>query len=257
MDEVTGEAPEVTTPDQPAVAEATAPAPEPTVESFTDIDPESATRGPGGHSGVAPGAVQADAGRLHPQAAGRCGGRQGARTEELEFLESLRSDPDTQRAVFEQLQELLDQAGDEDDDEYGDDDAKPGDEADPLSPLEQRLAQLEAEREAEKAEALAGQIVEHIQTLATEHELDLDEDDLRAVFDQATAEGVSKQGTEAAVKAFADRQKAREAKWQEKYLATKQAPTQLPAGTAGTDAPDLSNADVRQRRMAALLGGGS
>lgn len=255
MDEVTGEAPEVTTPDQPAVAEATAPAPEPQVEeSFTTFDPESTPE----DQEVTQEWLQE---RYKQMQADYTRKRQAdaeaakAHGEELQFLEALRSDPETQRAVFEQLQELLAEAGDEDMDELDYDDDEAGDEADPLSPLEQRLAQLEAEREAEKAEALAGQIVEHIQSLATEHELDLEEDDLRAIFDQATAEGVSKQDTEAAVKAFAERQAAREQKWQEKYLATKQAPSQLPAGTAGTDAPDLSNADVRQRRMAALLGG--
>lgn len=242
MDEVT-EAPVETT-DQPQITEGAEPTVETTEPSFTDIDPTETPEGD-----ITPEwlqerhkAMQADYTRKRQADAETA----KARTEELEFLDALKSDRETQQAVLEQLQEIL--AESESDGET----EAPAEK----NPLEERLAQLEQERMVEKAAALKTQITGHIEQLAKDAQVELDEHDTAEVFKRATAgEQVNKTTTEAAFKAFADREKAKQEKWQKAYLESKQAPSQLPTGTQAQETPDLSDRETRIKQFAARIRG--
>jgi hypothetical protein len=86
------------------------------VDSFTDIDPNEAPEGDITQEWLNERykQMQADYTRKRQADSETAKGRQ----EELEFLEALRSDPETQQAVYEQLQELLNDESE--DGEYGD-----------------------------------------------------------------------------------------------------------------------------------------
>lgn len=235
------EAPVETT-DPPTVEETETPVEE--VESFTDIDPAEAPDGEITAEWLQERykQMQADYTRKRQAEASTAKERQ----EELEFLEALRSDPETQKAVLEQLQELLDE--DESDDEYDDDDE------DPESDIERQVRELREAEESRQTQALAKAVVTHIEQLAKDSELELDEDDLRDIFGRATAgDQVNNQATESAFKAWQDREKAKHTKWQASYLKSKQAPTQVPPGQSAEETPDLSKREERIKRMAAIL----
>lgn len=171
--------------------------------------------------------------------------------EELAFLEALKSDPDTQLAVLEELSQLLSESDDDSDDE-----ALEG-EGDQPNPLEGRIAELENERATERAQALGKEIASHIDQLAKDAGVDLDDDDLHSIFEKSVGGNeIGKQQTEAAFKAWHARETSRHEKWQAAYLASKTAAAQVPAGTSATDAPDLNDRDTRLRRFAAMLQGG-
>lgn len=162
----------------------------------------------------------------------------------IAFMDALRTDPETQQAVLAELQEMLAGA---DETELTEDE----------NPLETRLNQLENERATERQIALNSQIMDHIDHLAQEHGLELDDDDAKYLFDKATSGKIGKAETEAAVKAYADRQKARYDKWQKNYLQSKTTGTaQVPGGTSATEAPDLNDTKTRRARFAAILQGG-
>ena len=171
------------------------------------------------------------------------------RAEELEFLDALRSDPETQRALYEELAEILAES-----DEY--EELEEGEEP---NELEQTVRQLQQAEEQRQAAQLASQITSHIEQLAKGANVELDEDDLSDLFDRAIAGGeVNTQTTEAAFKAWHAREQAKQNKWQKAYLASKQNPTQqIPGGQSATDKPDLSSREERIKRMAAILEGGN
>jgi vacuolar-type H+-ATPase subunit I/STV1 len=117
-----------------------------------------------------------------------------ARAEELEFLDALRQDPDTQRAVFEQLQELLTES--ETEVQRGRRPTEP--------PLERQVRELREAHEAREAQELPSAIVTHIEQLQKDAGVELDEHDLRQVFAAATENGVGQSDREAAFKAHVD-----------------------------------------------------
>lgn len=215
------------------------------VESYTDIDPNEVPE-----EGITSEwlqerhkQMQGDYTRKTQEVAGL-----KSRSEDLDFLDALRSDPDTQRAVMEQLAEMLDGA---DEDAVIDD-------TEAHDPIQDRIAALETERAAEKAKALGTEIISHLHALAEDAGLDLDDDDLGQLFERATSgDSIDKSSTENVFKAFHDRQKAQHDKWLKGYVASKQTGTQqVPSGTPGNDAPDMSKSSERIKRMAAILTGG-
>lgn len=234
----TADQPEVTAapPEQGTSAEA--------VESFTDVDPtEKPAEGE-----VTPEWLQE---RYKQMQADYTRKRQAEaetakeRAEELEFLESLRSDRETQQAVYEQLLEILAESEEESEEE--------GDEP---SELEQTVRQLQQAEDERQAASLAKNVVSHIEQLAKDAKVELDESELSELFNSAIAgEEVNSAGTEAAFKAWTARRAAMHDKWQKAYLASKEAPTPLPNGQSATDKPDLSDRDVRISRFAAILEG--
>lgn len=245
MDEVTTEAPVEETPntDQPEAAQAESTA---EVEAFSDLNPQEAPEGDITQEWLQERykQMQADYTRKTQGISQTAQERQ----EELQFLESLRSDRDTQQAVLEQLQELLAESEDDTDD----------DDAPEESDLARQVAELREAEEQRTAQALTKSIVSHIEQLAKDAELELEEDDLRDIFNRATAgDDVNNDATSKAFQGWHERQKAQHAKWQAAYLKSKQAPQQVPAGQSATETPDLSNADERIKRMAAILEAGS
>lgn len=244
MDEVTEGTQEVL--DQPVVTED---APEGTsveqVESFTDIDPTEAPEGDITNEWLQERYKQMQADYTRKRQADSETAKQ--RAEELEFLESLRSDKDTQQAVLEQLQELLAEQTDE---------TELATEADPAAELRTQVEQLRAAEEQRQASALSSAIVSHVEQLAKDSGVELDEDDLKDIFSRATAgDQVNQDVTSAAFKAWNDRRQALHTKWQKSYLDSKTAPTQVPAGTSAQETPDLSKHENRVARMAAILSG--
>lgn len=213
----------------------------PESESFTSLDPNEAPEG--GHT---PEWLQ----ERYKQMQGdytRKTQELSARNEELSFLEALRSDPDTQRAVLEELQELLD--GESDGEETVDD-------SEAHDPFEERLNQLEQERASEKAQALGQQIFSHIEQLAKDANLDLDTDDFQTIFEKALAgERIGKDVTESAFQEYQSRETAKHDKWQRSYLASKSAAQQVPAGQTANETPNLNDTATRRARFAAILSG--
>lgn len=214
-------------------------------ETFTDLDPNESPEG--GHTpewlSERHKQMQADYTRktqAHAEAVKQ-------HQEGIDFLEALRSDPDTQLAVMQQLSELLGESGD-DEGEF-----ESTEEADPL---QARIEQLEQERASERAQALGKEIHSHIEQLAKDAGLDLDEEEFRSIFGKATGgDTIDRTSTEAAFKTFQEKQKQQYDKWQKSYLASKQASAQVPAGTTATDKPDLNDRDTRLNRFAAILRG--
>lgn len=241
MDGLEGDAPVEVTDQLPVEAEAT-PVATPEVESFTDVDPNEVPDG-----GVTAEwlqerhkAMQGDYTRKTQEVAAL-----RARQEELDFLDALRTDKDTQLAVLEELSQLL-----------GDADEGGGEfEADEANPLETRLAQLENERAQQRASALSQEITSHIDHLAGEAGVELDDEDKRALFERATSGEIGKQQTTDAFKAWHTRQQALHDKWQKAYLQSKEASVQVPNGATAQDKPDLNDRDTRLRRFAAVLQG--
>jgi len=170
-----------------------------------------------------------------------------SRSEELEFLDALRSDPETQQAVFEQLQELL--SGTEGDDEDIVGDVEGMDE----TPLERQVRELRESQEARDASDTARHIVDHLDQLAEDAGIKLSDTELRRIFGEATSNGVGPQQTEAAFQAHVEYVKGIEKRAVERYLESKRSPQQVPTGTTAKDTPDLSNRDERIRRMAAIM----
>lgn len=220
------------------------------VESFTDIDPDEKPEGEVTPEWLSERYKQMQADYTRKRQADAETAKQ--RAEELEFLESLRSDPETQRAVYEQLADLI---ADLDEDDYDENDEFSDDDVDPQqAELARQVEELRQAEEERTARALASSLVEHIESLGKEAGIELDEADLRDIFGQATAgDKVNQDVTKAAFTAWHNREKAKQQKWQERYLASKQAPAQVPPGQSAQDAPDLSNRDERIRRMAAIL----
>lgn len=213
------------------------------VETFTELDPAEAPEGEVTQEWLQERYKQMQGDYTRKTQASAAS--QKERQEESDFLEALRSDPETQRAVMEQLTELLSEA---DEGEYEDT-------AEATNPLESRLAQIENERANERASALGNEIATHIEQLSKDAGVELDDDDLKRVFADATAgERIGKTETAAAFKAFTDRQAAQHDKWQKAYLKGKTAPTQLPGGQSAADTPDLSSHEARVARMAAIMG---
>lgn len=249
MDEVT-EAPAETT-DQPDVTDA--PPVEGTsaeeVTSFTDVDPNEKPEGD-----ITPEWLQE---RYKQMQADYTRKRQAdaetakARADELEFLDALRNDPETQKAVFEQLQELL--AAEEESGEFEDPEAAASEE----SELERTVRELRERAEQQEMQQLATSIMSHIETLAKEAGVELDEADTSDLFRLATAGEISNATTQQAFQQWHARETAKQARWQQAYLASKQAPTQVPAGTAAAEKVDLSKSENRIARMAAIIGGGA
>jgi hypothetical protein len=170
------------------------------------------------------------------------------RAEELEFLEALRSDKEVQQAVFEQLQELLS----EEEMEELEEELEGGEESD----LERQVRELREVEEQRQASALASQLVTHIEELAKEAKFELDEQDMKEIFDAAiSGDEVSTEATLSAFKAFHARREALREKWLKEYVQSKQPATQIPSGTSATEKADLSDRDARISRMAAILGG--
>jgi hypothetical protein len=174
-----------------------------------------------------------------------------ARADELEFLDALRNDPETQKAVFEQLQELL--AAEEESGEFEDPEAAASEE----SELERTVRELRERAEQQEMQQLATSIMSHIETLAKEAGVELDEADTSDLFRLATAGEISNATTQQAFQQWHARETAKQARWQQAYLASKQAPTQVPAGTAAAEKVDLSKSENRIARMAAIIGGGA
>jgi hypothetical protein len=231
--------------DQPEI---TSEAPEaPAVEdSFTEIDPNEAPEGE-----VTPEWLQE---RYKQMQADYTRKRQAdaetakERTEELEFLESLRTDRETQQAVYEQLLEILGES----DEEIEDDDG-----TEPESELERHVRELRDAEDERQAQSLAKSVVSHIEQLAKDASVELDEQDMKDLFEASIAgEQVNSDSTTTAFKSWQGRRKSLHDKWQKDYLASKQAPTNLPGGQSATDKPDLSDPDVRRAHMAAIINGG-
>lgn len=235
-EEIIDEAPVETT-DQPTVEET----PSTEVESFTELDPNEAPEG--GHTPEwlqeRHRAFQGDYTRKTQELADL----RKAHQDDLSFMEALRSDPDTQRAVFEQLQELIDAAAETEE--------TPQAEADPR---DTRIAALEKSEQERSALSLASNLKSHIDQLAADSKLELDDTDFEDIFRAATTgEQINPEGTAKAFKAWHDRQKAVEDRAIARYLKSKEAPEQLPPGTAATDTYDFNDEGERQRRMAAIL----
>lgn len=169
------------------------------------------------------------------------------RGEDLEFLDALRSDPEVQQAVFEQLKELLGAGTEAEDDVVGD---VSGTEE---SALERQVRELREAQEARDAQETTRRIVDHLDQLAGQENIELSERELRQVFEAATANGVGPKQTEAAFKAHVEYVRGVEKRAVERYLASKRAPQQVPAGTTAKDTPALSNRDERIRHMAAII----
>lgn len=224
---------------------AAAPEVTPEVESFTGLDPNEAPEG--GHT---PEWLQERYKQMqgdYTRKTQELSETASSRAEELEFLESLRSDPDTQRAVLEELQALLD--GESDGEEVVDD-------SEAHDPFEERLNQLEQERATEKAQALGQQIFTHIEQLAKDANLDLDVEEFQTIFEKALAgERIGKDVTETAFKEYQSRETAKHDKWQRAYLASKSASQQVPAGQTANESPNLNDTATRRARFAAILSG--
>ncbi len=216
----------------------------PAVESFTDFDPAAAPEGDMTSEWLQERyrQMQGDYTRKTQEIAGIKG-----RQEELDFLDALRSDPETQRAVMDELRELLDGA---------DEDATV-DDSEAHDPIQDRLEALEQERAAEKAQALATEILSHINDLASEAGVELDDEDLNTLFERATGgESIDKDFTAKAFQDFQARRTSQHDKWLKGYLKSKESPTaQVPNGSSATDKPDLNNRDTRLGRFAAILQG--
>lgn len=234
MDEETApveEAPEVTEADPQE-----SPSAEP-VESFTDINPTELPEE------VTPEwlqerhkAMQADYTRKRQAEA------EAAKThqDDIAFLESLKSDPDTQRAVLEQLQELLAET-----------EVEPQEQADPR---DERIANLEQAETQRQSVGLATALKNHIDQLAADAKVELDESDFEEIFQAAAAgEQINGDNTAKAFQAFHDRRQALHTKWQESYLKSKEAPQQLPDGQSATQTYDFNDVEERNRRFAAML----
>lgn len=246
MDGLEAEGAPVETTDQSLEADVT-PAVADVEDRFTDFDPAEQPE-----DGVTPEwlqerykQMQGDYTRKTQAAAETARQRQ----DELDFIEALRSDPDTQRAVLEQLSEML--SGESDDEDLIDD-------SDAVDPMEERLAQLEQERATEKATALATEVTSHIEQLGKDAGFELDDDDVKAVFQGAVGgnKPINRDTTVQAFKDFQARRQALHDKWQKSYLNSKQASQQVPAGGSATDAPDLSKHENRVAQIAARLMGG-
>jgi hypothetical protein len=244
MDEVHEAAPELDVPDQPA--DEPAPVEEQAEERFTDLDPAEKPEGEITAEWLQERYKQMQADYTRKRQAEAETAKQ--RAEELEFLEALRSDREVQQAVFDQLQAVL---SDEELEELYEEH-----EGEEPSELERQVTELRQIEQQRQAQQLASQVVTHIEQLAKDSGLELDEDDLRDVFDSAIGgDEVNTEATVAAFKQFADRQKARHDKWLKSYLASKQPAAQIPSGQPGTEKVDLSNADNRIARMAAIMNG--
>jgi hypothetical protein len=247
-EDVQPEAPETT--DQPEPEEVSAPegtsadeAPE-VEESFTDLDPAEAPEGEVTQEWLNERYKQMQADYTRKRQADSATAKE--RAEELEFLEALRSDRDTQQEVLDYLREQLEAESDEEFD---------GEEEDPIASKVRELSEREERREAE---ALARNVVSHIEQLAKDAKLELDEDDLKDIFGSATSrDAVNNKNTQAAFEAWQKRESDKQAKWLKSYLASKQAPRQVPAGQSATESPNLSDHDERVKRMAAIMEGNS
>jgi hypothetical protein len=247
MDEQHEAAPDLEVPDQPADDVAPVEA-ETTEERFTDLDPAEAPEGEITAEWLQERYKQMQADYTRKRQAEAETAKQ--RAEELEFLEALRTDREVQQAVLEQLQEVL--SDEEMEELYEDLD----EDATPETDLERQVRELAAIEQQRQAQHLASQVVDHIESLAKGANVELDEDDLRDIFDAAiSGDEVNGTTTEQAFKDFHARQQAKHDKWLKSYLASKQPAAQIPSGQSGTEKVDLSNADNRIARMAAIMQG--
>lgn len=245
MSEEAAGTPEADQPETSVEAPAVEAAPE-VEQSFTDIDPNEAPEGDVTQEWLQERYKQMQADYTRKRQADAEAARE--RQEELEFLEALRTDRETQQAVYEQLLEILA--------ESDEDDGSALEEGDDESDLERTVRELREAEDERQASALASSIVSHIEQLAKDANVELDEQDMKELFDGAIAgDQVNSSNTEAAFKNWQARRQAMYDKWQKDYLASKQAPTQLPDGQSGTDKPDLSDRETRIARMAAILQG--
>jgi hypothetical protein len=248
MSEVAEGTPAADQPDPTVEAPETTPEVTPEAEAFTEVDPNEAPEGEVTQEWLQERYKQMQADYTRKRQADAEAAKQ--RAEELEFLESLRTDRETQQAVYEQLLEILAESDGEETEEGSEGSEEP-------SELERTVRELQAAEEERQAAALAKNVVSHIEQLAKDANVELDDQDLKELFDGAIAgEQVNADSTANAFKAWQERRKALHDKWQKDYLASKQAPTPLPAGQSATDKPDLSDPDVRRAHMAAIINGG-
>lgn len=234
LEESLADAPVETT-DQPTAETTEAPAPE-TTESFTEFDPTDASQMTPEQIAERYKSMQADYTRKtqsHAEAV-------KAFEEDKALIDALRTDKDTQRAVFQELQELLEQA-----EENGEE----------LDPRDARIAALESVEQQRQALDLSTKLKTHIETLAKDAKLELDPDDFDDIFRQATAsETINPDVTKAAFEKWNKREQSKKDKILKDYLKSKEAPTQMTQGTSATDKEDFSP-DARIKRMAARMGG--
>lgn len=175
------------------------------------------------------------------------------RRQAKEELRMLREDDDAFAEFIRARGFELDE--NEDDGEYEDDE----DDED-LSPYEQRLASLEEQNQELRQTVMSGterrfreDFDAHVDRLAVEAELTLDEDDKIVLWAKSAAKNKgtpSTQGTEDAFKAFVEREEKRFEARMESYRKSKKAPRVPASGKTATEAPpDLDKREERVRFM--------
>lgn len=171
------------------------------------------------------------------------------KTQELaahrKFFQDLGVEPDDPDAV---LRALAEREGYEFDEE--EEPSPEWDEQDPLSPLEQRLAALEEERQHERqADADVQSMANDLRTIVSELGRDLTKDEIDALTELAQRD---KQGALRLIPGWQAAQRIARQQ-QQQYRQTKKAPAVTPDGTQGTRTVNLDDADERRDYSAQII----
>jgi hypothetical protein len=170
--------------------------------------------------------------------------------EHREFIEALQQDPETQRALYEQLAELADTWG-EAEDEFEGIDPEVANLLRAQAETQQKLEQMEQERQTERQQALNMHALDsdlsEITKLRNGTPLDDEELELLGQFIQPDENGVLR-----ALPAYQAMNKWFE-KRQKQWIDGKQAPAPPGQGQQGSRQFDFKDPDARRRRMAAIL----